>query len=401
MNRTETSNLWLFLELMARRRSLIVGLVLICTATAVIISFLLPKWYEAEAVLLPPKDLSFAGPGQGYLTDLASLTKGLDLPVMVTPSDVYARMLKSRSIANRVIDQFDLLTRFKDDNMTMAYETLMDRASFKVTGEGLLEITFLDKDPQLAADVTNAFVKELERVNEEIVTARIRQNRVFVEGRLESVKATVDSARHEFEAFQVTHKAIDFGEQTRLAIEQAIGLKVQLAELNIDVKLNESKLGSDNRKLLELKQHQSAIREQLKLLENSNADSSFFSLPISAMPSLRGQYEVLYSRVRVNESLYQILLKQYEQAKFQEQEYSSTISVLDWATPPEIKSRPKRLLIVAATFVLSLLLAIFLGATAEYMSRLKESSPENHRRMELFTAAYLGWLPGIKRSRRT
>jgi len=401
MSKTETGNFWLFLELMARRRSLIVGLVLICTAIAVVTSFLLPKWYEAKAVLLPPKDLSSSGQGLGYLAELSSLTKGLDLPVMVTPSDVYARMLKSRSIAVRVIEQFDLLSRFKDDNLTEAYETLMHRASFKVTGEGLLEVTFMDRDPQIAADVTNAFVRELERVNKEIVTARIRQNREFIEDRLEGVKATLDSARQDFEDFQLAHKAIDFSQQTRLAIEQAIGLKVQLAELNVNLKLNESKLGSDNSELIELRQRRNTIEEQLQLLEHSNSDSSFFSLPISSIPSLRGQYEVLYSRVQVNESLYQVLLKQNEQVKFQEQEYASTISVLDWATPPEMKSRPKRTLIVVATFVLSFLLAIFLGATVEYMSRLKNSNPNDDHRMEMFIMAYLSWLPGVKRSRRT
>ncbi|MBU8932971.1 MAG: hypothetical protein KOO62_03080 [candidate division Zixibacteria bacterium] len=401
MSRTETSNFWLFLELMARRRTLIVGLVMVCTLIAVVTSFLLPKWYEAKAMLLPPKDLSFASPGLGYLAELSSLTKGLDLPVMVTPSDVYARMLKSRSIAFRIIEQFDLLARFKDDNLTEAYETLMYRASFKVTGEGLLEVTYLDRDPQMAADVTNAFVNELERVNEEIVTARIRQNRVFIEDRLEGVKATLDSARQDFEEFQLTHKAIDFSQQTRLAIEQAIGLKVQLAELEVNLELSESKLGSDNSALLELQQRRNTIKEQLQLLEHSNPDSSFFSLPISSIPSLRGRYEVLYSRVQVNESLYQILLEQYEQVKFQEQEYTSTLSVLDWATPPEIKSRPKRTLIVVATFVLSLLLAIFLGAAAEHLSRMKDSNPENYRRMEMFASAYLSWLPGVKRSGRT
>ena len=401
MSRTGTGNLWLFLELMARRRSLIIGIVLVCTMIAVVTSFLLPEWYEAKAVLLPPKDMTLASPNLGYLSELTSLTKGLSLPLTVTPSDVYARMLKSRSMAVGIIKQFDLMSRFKGDNMTEAYETLMYRSSFTVTAEGLLEVTFIDRDPQIAADIANTFVKELERVNKEIVTSRIRQNCVFVADRLESVQATLDSARQDFEEFQLAHKAIDFSQQTRLAIEQAIGLKVQLAELDVNLELSESKLGIDNSALLELRQRRNTIREQLHLLEHSNADSSFFSLPISSIPSLRGQYEVLYSRVQVNESLYQMLLEQYEQVKFQEQEYASTISVLDWATPPEIRSRPKRTLIVVATFVLSLLLSIILGAVTEHLARLKNSSPEDYRRIEMFAAAYLSWLPGIKRSRRT
>ena len=184
-------------------------------------------------------------------------------------------------------------------------------------------------------------------------------------------------------------------------MEQAVGLKVQLAELDINVKLSEEKLGSDNRELQELLQRRKTVREQIHLLEHNNPDSSFFSLPISSIPSLRGQYEVLYSRVRVNESLYKILLEQYEQVRFQEQEYTSAITVLDWATPPEMRSRPKRTLIVVSTFALSFLMAIFMAAFAEYISRLKDSSPDDYHRLEMFAVAYLSWLPGIKRSHRT
>ncbi|MEA2030859.1 MAG: Wzz/FepE/Etk N-terminal domain-containing protein [candidate division Zixibacteria bacterium] len=401
MSKPETSNFLLFLELLARKRALILGIVLICTAIAVVVSFVLPKWYEAKALLLPPKDVSFVSSNLSYLAETSSLTKGLDLPMMVTPSDVYARMLKSRTIATQIIKQFDLTNRFKSDNLSEAYETLMDKTDFRVTDEGLLKVSFQDKDPEFAAKVTNSFVKELEKVNEEIKTSRVRQSRIFIEDRLESVKATLDSARKEFQQFQLINKAIDFDEQTKLAFNQAVGLKVRLAELDISVKLNKEKLGSDNSKLQELLKKRKTVKEQLQELEHKNPDSSFFSLPISSIPSLRGKYEVLYSRVRVNESLYKILLEQYEQVKFQEQEYASTITVLDWATPPDIRVSPKRTLIVVSTFALSLIMAIFLAAFAEYLTRLKKTSPDDYRRLEMFAKAYLSWLPGIKRSHRT
>ncbi|MFQ6008553.1 MAG: GumC family protein [Candidatus Zixiibacteriota bacterium] len=398
MTQPQTNNLWYLLEVLAKRRFFIIVFVLLLTLMSLIIALLLPKWYTATALLLPPKDLAVPVPGLTHLSEVVSVTKGLDLPYMVTSSDVYARMLQSRTIAERIIEQFDLKTRFDVDNFKKAYEELMDRSEFKVTDEGLLMISVEDKDPQMAADLANTFVDELDRVNRQIASERVRQNRIFIEERLTQVEKELEAARTEFENFQLKNKAVDFNEQTRLAVEQAIKLKVMLAELEIELKMREKDLAENNTELIELKRRRRHIKDQLQKLEEGNPDSSFFSLPVADIPTLRGQYEVLYSRVRVGESLYKILLEQLEQAKIQESENTPTISVLDRARPPEIKSRPKRLLIVSATFVLSLFLAVFWTILLEYLARLRQNRPEDYARVMMFINAFFGWLPGVKKA---
>ncbi len=394
--RESTNNFWLFLELLARRRTLIVAFVLLATVMSVVVTLVLPKWYEARALLLPPKDVTLPSPGAGRLAEVVSVTRGLNLPVMVTPSDVYARMLKSRTIADEIIDRFDLRTLYEQDNFVETYDLLMERSSFQVTEEGLLEVAVEDKDPERAAAMANAFVQVLDSINREIVTERVRQNRQFVQERLDQAQAELDSARATFREFQMQHKTIDFDEQTRLAIDQAAQLKSDLAALEIDIKMLEQTLGTENRQLRQLKQKRELIREQLRQLESENPDNSYFSLPVSEIPTLRGQYEMLYSRVKVSESIHRMLLEQLEEVKYQEQEKTPTISVLDRAKPPEVKSRPRRRLIVISTFVLSIIVAILLAAVVDYVSRMRTTSPENYRRVRMFLAAWFGWLPGVK-----
>jgi len=401
MSQVQSNNFWLLLEMLARRRLFIIVFVIVATLLSVAVALVLPKWYQASALLLPPKDLALPVPGLAQLSEVVSITKGADLPVMVTPSDVYTRILKSRTIAERIIEKFDLKTRFAADYYKQAYDVLMSRSEFKVTDEGLLLISFEDKDPGVAADVVNAFVEELDRVNREIVLERVRQNRSFIEERLAQVKQELASARKEFEDFQMENRAVDFDEQTRLAVEQAVKLKITLTELDIELKMSERNLAEDNPELVELRRHRHLVREQLRQLEESNPDSSFFSLPVASIPTLRGQYEVLYSRVTVGESLYRILLEQLEHAKIQENEKMPTISILDRAKPPDTKSRPKRLLIVGGTFGLSVLFAVFMAAFLEYLARLKQNNPEDYARVLFFTEAFFGWLPGVKKGNRT
>lgn len=395
MNRTGSTNLWLLMEVMTRRRTLILSIVIVATLAAVVVSLILPKYYLANALLLPPKDVSIPVAGMGRISEVVSVTKGLNLPVLVTTSDVYRRMLMSRRITDGIMDQFQLVERYGARNRDEAYLALMEYAEFSVTDEGLLNISVEDRDPVVAAEMVNSFVERLDRVNREISTSRARQNRVFIQNRLAQVATELDSARSAFEAFQTTNKTIDFTQQIRLAVDQAIELKIKLGEIDLDLAMLRSKLGEDNAELQDRLRRRQTVAEQLNRLESTNTDSSFFSLPISAIPKLKGQYEVLYSRVRVNEGLYTTLLGQLEQAKIQENEEMPTITILDRAVPPEMRSRPKRTIIVLLAFGLSLIGSLLLAAWLEYLLRLKTQSPEDYNRVSQFLNAFLGWLPGV------
>ena len=397
MNSSGSTNLWLLMEVMTRRRTLILSIVIVVTLAAVVVSLILPKFYQANALLLPPKDVSIPVAGMGRISEVVSVTKGLNLPVLVTTSDVYRRMLMSRRITDGILDQFQLIDRYGARNRDEAYIALMEVAAFSVTEEGLLSISVEDRDPVIAAEMVNSFVERLDQVNREISTSRARQNRVFIEDRPSQVATELDSARSEFEAFQMTNKTIDFSQQIRLAVDQAIELKITLGEIDLDLAMLRSKLGEDNAELQDRLRRRQAVAKQLDRLESTNSDSSFFSLPVSAIPALRGQYEVLYSRVRVNEGLYTTLLGQLEQAKIQENEELPTITVLDRAVPPEMRSRPKRAVIVLLAFGLGLIVSLLLAAWLEYLVRLRTHSPEDYNRVSQFLNAFLGWLPGVRK----
>jgi uncharacterized protein involved in exopolysaccharide biosynthesis len=318
---------------------------------------------------------------------------------MVTPSDVYARILRSRTIADRVIEQFDLQKRYETSTRVETYEALFAHSKFSVTEEGLLSISVEDKEPQVAADMANAFVAEINRVNQEIMVGRARKNREFIETRLLQVRSELDSSRSALEAFQKKFRAVDFDEQTRLAIEQASNLKVSLAQVDLDLQIAEQSLGKDHPDLLQRRQRRAILIQQLEDLEKGGRDSSYFSLPVASIPALRGQYEMLYSRVRVSEGLHTTLLEQLERAKIQESNESPTISVLDPARVPELRSRPRRTLIVGGTFALSFLFSIFIAAIFEYLDRLRVNKPEDYERAMYVAGAFFGWVPGIKRQR--
>ncbi|MCH7690573.1 MAG: hypothetical protein IIA17_05960, partial [candidate division Zixibacteria bacterium] len=172
---------------MAKRSRFIISFVLICTLSAVVVSLILPKWYKATATLLPPKEVTVPVAGLGDFAEVVSVTGGLSLPALVTLSDVYAKMLESRTIAESIINKFQLLALYDTDNFDETYEVLMSNSDFRVTAEGLVTVSAEDKSPQLAADLANAFVAMLDSINRDIAGQRAKHNKNFIETRLSQI----------------------------------------------------------------------------------------------------------------------------------------------------------------------------------------------------------------------
>ena len=83
-----------------------------------------------------------------------------------------------------------------------------------------------------------------------------------------------------------------------------------------------------------------ALRSQLDELERA-------STPDSNAPS----YVTKYREFKYQETLFDLMAKQYELARVDESREGALIQVVDPAQPAEIKSKPKRLLITALAFL--------------------------------------------------
>jgi uncharacterized protein involved in exopolysaccharide biosynthesis len=66
----------------------------------------------------------------------------------------------------------------------------------------------------------------------------------------------------------------------------------------------------------------------------------------------------LYRDVKTSEQVFVVLTAQYEQARIDEVRDTPTVDVLDRASTPEKKSRPRRSIMVAVAFLLSLGLGV-------------------------------------------
>src|SRR4030066_1700930 len=97
------------LVLVKYRKFILLNFITICLVVAGI-SLLFPNWYTAKTTILPPEKQGLSlGLSSSLLSGLSSLGGGMALPLMATPSDVYASIAESRSVAEEVIKTEELM----------------------------------------------------------------------------------------------------------------------------------------------------------------------------------------------------------------------------------------------------------------------------------------------------
>ncbi len=319
----------------ARRRA-ILTLVACATIVVGIIAFILPPWYKAQAELLPPaEDESGVG-----LTNLLRGVgvPGVKIPTEVSPGEVFLIVLQSRRIGEQMVSRFDLKNLYRKKYTVDTIRELRQHARFKLSEAGSVQISVEDKSRQRAADMANAYVEFLDRFNREVRMTKGRRTRLFVESRLVETKQELVIAEQRLTQYQVKNKTVALTSQMSSAVDQAAKLYAQ--RIALQVRLGVVRGYSQG------SEEEIQIRQELAQL-----DQQMRELPETGLELAR-----LVREVRALEQVFAILTSQYEDARITEARDVVTVEVLDVATPPERKERPKRGIMVAAAFLLSLAL---------------------------------------------
>jgi uncharacterized protein involved in exopolysaccharide biosynthesis len=84
------------------------------------------------------------------------------------------------------------------------------------------------------------------------------------------------------------------------------------------------------------------------------------------VPEMGTEYLRKLRQLKYNETLFELLSKQFELAKLDEARDAVVIQVIDRAVPPERKSRPERALIVILATAAMLFLSVFIVLLLEH-----------------------------------
>ena len=360
------------------------GIVIFCSvmvALALGVSFMMPKIYESTATLLPQLE-SNTGVGLGTLlassaAGSAAQSLGISLPgAPATPMDVFLAMLKSRIMADDVVTQLNLMQRYEKTTMQDARKALESATSIVVTKEKVIKITVEDKDPKIASDIANLYVSNLERLNQTLSVSKASENRKFIEERLKETQNALVKVENNLKEFQTQNRTVAIEAQSKAMIEAAATIQAQIMAQEVQLQVMGTYLSSEHPEVSRVQSSLAELRKQLRIMESGKSGKERMAEDrlrpaITSVPALALEYGRLARDLKVQETLYALLMSQYEQAKIAEARDTPTVQVLDPAIPAERKSRPSIRLNVFIAGILSLLIAIFWTFLREAINRQK------------------------------
>lgn len=227
----------IFIPIWAERKRVIVISVVVGLVTLGV-NFLLPKYYRANAIILPETDKNKLS-SMSSLAGLASLAG-----VNVSGGDIsrlYPVILTSESVLAAVAEKRFATERFKDSVSLIQYMGLDEGSPAKDLDEALrrmkdlLVVSFDPKtsvvsasvemrEPRLAADVLNAAIDELDKFLREKKSTSATEQRKWIESRLGQVDLELRSAEEVLKNFREKNRQVSNSpqlllEQDRLARE--------------------------------------------------------------------------------------------------------------------------------------------------------------------------------------
>lgn len=196
-------NLLDLLIVLGKHKKMIIGTTFIVALLAIGGSLLMPNIYTATARILPPQQSqSSASALLNQLGGLAGMAGG-SLGIK-NPNDLYVAMLKSRSIMEKIAKRFDLQKVYEQETMTDTLTELGGSVTINSGKDGVIGVEVSDKDPQLASNIANAFIEELNKLMQNYSLTDASQKRTFFEQQLRQSKDKLTDAEQVLDKTPIT-----------------------------------------------------------------------------------------------------------------------------------------------------------------------------------------------------
>ena len=297
--------------------------------TALGIAFVIPPTFTATTVIMPPQQQQSGAAmmlqSLGALGGLAGAATGLK-----NPNDQFVSMMKSDFVADELITRFDLLKRYDVDYKIDARNNLLAISNISSGKDGLITIRVDDKDPVTAAQIANAYPEAFSKLLKRLALTESQQRRLFFEKQVQDTTDKLNAAQLALEASGVDISALKTSPEASIKAT---------AELQALVTAQEVKLGAMRGYLTEAAPEFKMAQTELFALQAQ------FAKRQKNQPSSKGKdadYIAKYRDFLYYSTLFEMFSKQYVLAKVDEAREGAVIQVVDKATPPERKSKPKK-----------------------------------------------------------
>jgi capsule polysaccharide export protein KpsE/RkpR len=348
-----------------------------------------PVQYTATTKLMTPQQTpsstvllmnQLAGSSAGSFA--AQARSGLGLG---NPNDIYIGLLKSRLIADAIIQKFGLENLYHARNMSDARIYLTINTIIESDKSGLLVVSVTDGDKNRAAEMANAYTDQLRVLTGTLAVTEASQRRLFYEEQLKHAKDDLVAAEYSFQQIQQKKGLVQLDAQTKALIESLTALHAQIAVKQVELQALRS-YSTDRNPSVQLAENQLASLQAESLqLEQRSHSSGLGDLGLQDVAGAGSEYLRSEHELQYRQTLLDLLIKQYDAARLDEAKEAAVIQVVEPAIPADHKSPQRRLLTLLVLTVLG-----FLGACSYVLMRHAiQTNPEISRSLAGLRSAFI------------
>jgi len=333
--------------------------------------------YTATVTLLSPQQNTSMGAALasqlGSMGGMAALAGGsLGLK---NPNDMFVAMFKSRTVEDAMVQHFNLTQGYHKKLLSDARKAFENHTIVDGSGkDGLIHISVEDRNPKRAAELANGYVDQFRIQSQHLAITEASQRRLFFEQELEQAKNNLANAEEALKQTQQTTGVIELSSQSRALIESAASLRAQITQREVQIQGMQTYATGENAQLVQAQRELAGMRAQLANLGGSeDSASSGLIVPKGRVPEAGLEYIRKLRDVKYNETIFDILARQFEVAKLDEAKQGALIQVLDPAIPPDRRSFPKRGLIVIGATAFGWIMACLLALALAGVERMRRN----------------------------
>jgi uncharacterized protein involved in exopolysaccharide biosynthesis len=237
--------------------------------------------------------------------------------------------MESNTVADRIIDQFKLMQVYDVRYRFQARKELEQNVRIAVgKKDGFITVDVDDHDPRRAADIANRYVGELKRMTDRLALTEAQQRRIFFETQLAQTRDRLAAAQRALQSSGFDAGALKA--EPKAAADSYASLKAEVTSAEVKLQVLRRSLTDSAPE----------VQQQLVTLEGLRQQLS--KLEASSMKVDGADYVGKYREYKYEEALFDLFSRQYELARLDESREGPLIQVVDPATIPEWKSKPKR-----------------------------------------------------------
>jgi uncharacterized protein involved in exopolysaccharide biosynthesis len=358
------------LIVLAERKKFIAASLALSIALALAVTFLTRPVFQTSATILPPQQQQSGAAAIMAQLGAAGASLG-GFGGLKSPGDVYVGIMKSRTMADTLVDRFNLLSHYEaNGSRQKARDQLEKYTEIKTSKEGLISVTVSDADPRKAAEIANAYIEELGKLSNVLAISQASRSRLFYEQQLKQAKDNLGRAEIALKRGLDTGGIVSVDVESKTIVETIARIRAQISAKEVQLNAMSSFVTTNNQEYKRAEEELASLRKQLLRLESgrqqAGADSG--EKDDASFESIKSLRDVKYYQM-----LYELLAKQYELARLEEAKDPTLIQILDKAAVPERKIRPRPMLYMFIGILAGLIVGIG-GAFA--LDRMQKSSAD-------------------------